>query len=160
MMTIDQFENQIAAYGSKVENWPDDVRADMSAFCRDNAEAQAIMERAARLDAALDRRLDPASDDLQARILRDMDMTLADKALTDKTLIDKTLSNGQVLALPQSTAHIAQRSTVLAAVTAMAACFVGGFIAAPVIIDAFIGSADLMASLDIISDAFLPTEPL
>lgn len=150
MMTIDQFENQIAAYGSKVENWPDDVRADMSAFCRDNAEAQAIMERAARLDAALDRRLDPASDDLQARILRDM----------DKTLIDKTLSNGQVLAFPQSTAHIAQHSTVLAAVTAMAACFVGGFIAAPVIIDAFIGSADLMASLDIISDAFLPTEPL
>lgn len=150
MMTIDHFENQIAAYGSKVENWPDDVRADMSAFCRDNAEAQAIMERAARLDAALDRRLDPASDDLQARILRDM----------DKTLIDKTLSNGQVLAFPQSTAHIAQHSTVLAAVTAMAACFVGGFIAAPVIIDAFIGSADLMASLDIISDAFLPTEPL
>jgi hypothetical protein len=31
---------------------------------------------------------------------------------------------------------------------------------APLLVDSITGSADLLASLDIISDAFLPTDPL
>lgn len=145
MMTMTQFENLIAAYGSKPENWPQDQSRAMQDFHAAHTDAQAIVERAKWLDAALDMRGQAPGSDLEARILRDMNDTLA---------------SGDVLAFPQHREMALGRASLWAGVSAMAACFVGGFIAAPVVIDAFTGGADLLASLDIISETFLPTEPL
>ena len=141
-MTLERFEKLVAAYGASTENWPPQERAAMAGFLNDNADAPAILARAARLDALLDSRLPQADDQLEARILRDMDTVLA----------------SDIIALPQSTATPAHM--VWSVATALAACFVGGLIAGPALVETYIGGNHLMTSLDIISDVFLPTEPL
>lgn len=143
IMDIEDFEQLIAAYGSKPENWPADKRAAMTQMADSEAAAAALLARASQLDAALDARLPLADKAIEARILTDM---------------EAMLGGNVIQAFPSTNAGAL--NTIWAAGMALAACFVGGIVAAPTLVDLFIGGADLMASLDIISDAFLPTEPL
>ena len=144
-MTEDTFIELIGAYGGKPENWPQDRRSDMQAFCRDNPQAVALLSREKSLDGWLDSKLPPLSPTLSARL--DADMRDALSAVT----------NAEIIPLH---APLVTRRFAAPAITALAACFVGGFIAAPTVIDMVTGGGDLMASLDIISDIFIPTEPL
>jgi hypothetical protein len=94
------------------------------------------------------------SADLHSRIMHDMDIALdAESAPTS----DSALA-GDIVSFPRPVA-LSSRA-LLAGATALAACFIGGIIMAPLLVDSITGSADLLASLDIISDAFLPTDPL
>jgi len=147
-MTLEEFDALIAAYGADDDKWPVDKRPAMQALMRNGAESEtaAILARAARLDATLDARLAPADETLAARVLADMETVL------------ETTTPDAVIAFPQVTPT---RSRMFwAGATALAACFLGGFIMAPIIFDTVTGSGDLFVSLDIISDTFLPTEPL
>lgn len=144
-MSIERFEELVAAYGAKAENWPPQERAAMARIQEESAEASAILARAARLDAVLDSALPTPHSDLQARILRDMHGAL------------DSLDN-DVIAFPQSSPRATR--LVWSMTTALAACFVGGIIAGPVLVETYIGGSDLMVSLDIINDFFLSTEPL
>lgn len=145
-MSLKQFEALVAAYGATPDNWPDNERTPMLSVLDSEPNAAGIMARAERLDGVLDHYLPPASADLQSRILSDMEAMLG-----NETDID-------IIAFPQNPPRRARNAWAI--VTGLAACFVGGFIAAPLVLDAMTGSPDLMASLDIISAAFLPTEPL
>jgi hypothetical protein len=69
-------------------------------------------------------------------------------------------AQGEVVHLSFGRKASRQASFVRAAMTALAACFVAGFIIAPVIFETLTGAGDPLASLEIISTAFLPTEPL
>ena len=140
-MTLERFEELVAAYGAQVDNWPQEARTDMQHILENDARASAILARAARLDEALDDLL-PDHMAVETRILQDME----------------TFLDSDIIAFPQLQAM--PRRALWSVATALTACFVGGIFAAPVLIDAFIGGGDLTASLDIISDVFLPTEPL
>ena len=153
-MTLEAFEKHIAAYGAKSAHWLEAHRRTMLALAKHDEEAVAIMTRAAQLDAALDARSDMMSADLHSRIMHDMDIALdAESAPTS----DSALA-GDIVPFPRPVA-LSSRA-LLAGATALAACFIGGIIMAPLLVDSITGSADLLASLDIISDAFLPTDPL
>lgn len=141
-MTLERFEALVAAYGASTDSWPHEHRASMSHMLEESADAAAILARAARLDAVLDTRLPPPNGDLEARILRDMTAAL------DTNIID----------LPQPKAAPAR--LIWPVSTALAACFVGGMIIGPIMVEAYIGGSDLTVALDIVSDVFLPTEPL
>ena len=149
-MTLEAFEKQIATYGAKSAHWPDAHRDAMLELTKHDDEAAAIMARAARLDAALDARSDVMSDDLHSRVMQDLDATL-------NPALDTALT-GDIASFPPPIALSSR--TLWAGATALAACFIGGIIMAPLLVDSMTGSADLLASLDIISDAFLPTDPL
>ncbi len=146
MINEASFIELITAYGGKPENWPVESRAAMQDYCRDNPQAEALLGREKSLDGWLDAMLPDADNALQARIEADM-----------RAVLLATPANTTLMALPQAAPS---RRFVASAMTALAACFVGGFIAAPIALDMLTGGADLLASLDIISDAFLPIEPL
>lgn len=141
-MTLERFEELVAAYGADTENWPHDQRAAMAQLLEERFDAAAILARAARLDAMLNARLPDADSDLEARILRTMNSALGN----------------DIINFPQ-TKTISSRF-IWSVTTALAACFVGGIIVGPVLVEAFIGGSDLTVSFDIVSDVFLPTEPL
>jgi hypothetical protein len=141
-VTIAEFEEMLAAYGAKPAHWPPAHNEAMEKCAASQAEAAALMARAARLDDFLDAQSHAPSDALQSRILRDMERAM----------------DAEIIALSPPV-HLSSRA-FLAGATAMAACFIGGIIMAPLLVDSLIGNADLLASLDIFSDAFLPTEPL
>lgn len=141
-MTLERFEELVAAYGADTENWPRDQRAAMVQLLEEQFDAAAILARAARLDAALNARLPDADSDLEARILRTMNTALGN----------------DIISFPQ--AQVISSRFIWSATTALAACFVGGIIIGPVLVEAFFGGSDLTVSFDIVSDVFLPTEPL
>lgn len=149
MINETSFIEMVSTYGGKPENWPLESRAAMQDYCRDNPQAEALLGREKSLDGWLDAMLPEADKALQARIEADMRAALAPEVGAH--------ANHTFIAIPQADPS---RRFVASAVTALAACFVGGFIAAPIALDMLTGGADLLASLDIISDAFLPTEPL
>lgn len=69
-MTEKRFEEIIAAYGADPARWPDDERADAEALLASSDNARAILEDAARLDAALNEARPPhASSALMGRVL-------------------------------------------------------------------------------------------
>lgn len=145
-MTVFEFEKLVTAYGAKNALWPEPYRGAMRDLADRDRDAAAILARAARLDNLLDAipsaiSTNP-SDDLHSRIMGDMQTALASEVVSFPTP-----------ATPSS-------RTIWAGATALAACFIGGIIMAPMLVDSVTGSADLLASLDIISDAFLPTDPL
>ena len=144
-MTLERFEELVAAYGAQSALWPSQERDAMAQVLAESADADAILARAARLDAVLDTRLPIANAELQEIILRDM-----------HTALDA--GNNDIIAFPQSPSRATRMVWSMA--TALAACFIGGVIIGPVLVEAYIGDGDLMVSFDIISDAFLPTEPL
>lgn len=144
-MTEDDFIALIGAYGGKPENWPQENRAAMQIFCRDNPQADALLSRERMLDGWLDSTLPPLSPALSARLQADMARAL------------NAVSGADIV--PLHTPFVTRRFAA-SAMTALAACFVGGFIAAPMVIDIVTGGGDFVASLDIISDIFIPTEPL
>ena len=146
MMQEKDFIDLIAAYGGKPEQWPDDKRDAMLAFRTATPHAEALLGREAGLDAWLDDLLPQPEAPLQDRLEAQMRAALSET---------KTAS-----VYPSRSQNPISRQFYASALTALAACFVGGFIAAPVAIDMLTGGADLLASLDIISDAFLPIEPL
>lgn len=146
MINESDFIELIGAYGGKPENWPEDRRAAMQAFCRDNPQADALLSRELMLDGWLDSRLPPMDDSLTARLEADMSARL-----------ENHMTSAPIIAF---SAPRPARRHIASAMGALAACFVGGFIAAPIAVDLLTGGADLMASLDIISDVFLPIEPL
>lgn len=154
-MTRQEFENHVAAYGAKTALWPEQHRSAMQDLAGSNTDAAAILARAARLDAWLDDMPEAVShhpsDELHNRIIADMETALAGKA-------NDTGEAGEIVSLPTPAAPSLRAIWVGA--TALAACFIGGIIMAPLLVDSVTGSADLLASLDIISDAFLPTDPL
>jgi hypothetical protein len=70
-MGLDRFAELLDAYGARPERWPDGERAAALALLARSAQARALRDRAARLDALLDRLPDVApSPDLAARVLR------------------------------------------------------------------------------------------
>ena len=148
-MTEDKFIALISAYGGKPENWPLDNRAAMQAFCRTHPQAEALLGRERMLDGWLDSRLPDASETLLAQLDAQMQ-----SALTGPQIVEGSTT---ITSLPTP---MVSRRLMASAMGALAACFVGGFIAAPIAVDLLTGGADLMASLDIISDVFLPIEPL
>ncbi|MCH1486437.1 MAG: hypothetical protein L7V29_02745 [Alphaproteobacteria bacterium] len=157
-MTLQEFENHVAAYGAKTALWPEQHRSAMQDFAGSNTDAAAILARAARLDAWLDDMPEAVSrhpsDELHNRIIADLETALAGKA-SDTGEAGKA---GEIVSFP-TPAALSLRAIWVGA-TALAACFIGGIIMAPLLVESVTGSADLLASLDIISDAFLPTDPL
>lgn len=157
-MTLQEFENHVAAYGAKTALWPEQHRSAMQDFAGSNTDAAAILARAARLDAWLDDMPEAVShhpsDELHNRIIADMETALAGRA-SDTGEAGKA---GEIVSFPTPAAPSLRAIWVGA--TALAACFIGGIIMAPLLVESVTGSADLLASLDIISDAFLPTDPL
>ena len=157
-MTLQEFENHVAAYGAKTALWPEQHRSAMQDLAGSNTDAAAILARAARLDAWLDDMPEAVShhpsDELHNRIIADMETALAGKA-SDTGEAGKA---GEIVSFPTPAAPSLRAIWVGA--TALAACFIGGIIMAPLLVESVTGSADLLAALDIISDAFLPTDPL
>ena len=145
-MTVFEFEKLVTAYGAKNALWPESYRGAMQDLADRDGDAAAILARAARFDNLLDAIPNAIStnpsDDLRSRIMADMQTALA----------------SEVVSFPTPAAPSAR--AIWAGATALAACFIGGIIMAPMLVDSVTGSADLLASLDIISDAFLPTDPL
>jgi hypothetical protein len=157
-MTLERFEELIAAYGADSARWPHEERAAMGQALETSADAAAILARAARLDAALDTRLAPASSDLEARILRDMHHAIGDESADAFGVEIDNENDSEIIAFPQTTPTPTRMVWSMA--TALAACFVGGIMIGPLLAEAYLGSGDLTVSLDIMSDIFLPTEPL
>lgn len=157
-MTLQEFENHVAAYGAKTALWPEQHRSAMQDFAGSNTDAAAILARAARLDAWLDDMPEAVShhpsDELHNRIIADMETALAGKASNT----GEAGEAGEIVSFPTPAAPSLRAIWVGA--TALAACFIGGIIMAPLLVESVTGSADLLAALDIISDAFLPTDPL
>jgi hypothetical protein len=157
-MTLQEFENHVAAYGAKTALWPEQRRSAMQDFAGSNTDAAAILARAARLDAWLDDMPEAVShhpsDEFHNRIIADMETALAGKASDT----GEAGEAGEIVSFPTPAAPSLRAIWVGA--TALAACFIGGIIMAPLLVESVTGSADLLASLDIISDAFLPTDPL
>ena len=157
-MTLQEFENHVAAYGAKTALWPEQHRSAMQDFAGSNTDAAAILARAARLDAWLDDMPEAVShhpsDELHNRIIADMETALAGRA-SDTGEAGKA---GEIVSF--STPAAPSLRAIWVGATALAACFIGGIIMAPLLVESVTGSADLLASLDIISDAFLPTDPL
>ena len=157
-MTLQEFENHVAAYGAKTALWPEQHRSAMQDFAGSNTDAAAILARAARLDAWLDDMPEGVSHhpsyELHNRIIADMETALAGKASDT----GEAGEAGEIVSFPTPAAPSLRAIWVGA--TALAACFIGGIIMAPPLVESVTGSADLLASLDIISDAFLPTDPL
>jgi hypothetical protein len=157
-MTPQEFENHVAAYGAKTALWPEQRRSAMQDFAGSNTDAAAILARAARLDAWLDDMPEAVShhpsDEFHNRIIADMETALAGKASDT----GEAGEAGEIVSFPTPAAPSLRAIWVGA--TALAACFIGGIIMAPLLVESVTGSADLLASLDIISDAFLPTNPL
>ena len=157
-MTLQEFENHVAAYGAKTALWPEQRRSAMQDFAGSNTDAAAILARAARLDAWLDDMPEAVShhpsDELHNRIIADLETALAGKASNT----GEAGEAGEIVSFPTPAAPSLRAIWVGA--TALAACFIGGIIMAPLLVESETGSADLLASLDILSDAFLPTDPL
>ena len=157
-MTLQEFENHVAAYGAKTALWPEQHRSAMQDLAGSNTDAAAILARAARLDAWLDDMPEAVShhpsDELHNRIIADMETALAGKARDT----GEAGNAGEIVSFPTPAAPSLRAIWVGA--TALAACFIGGIIMAPLLVESVTGSADLLAALDIISDAFLPTDPL
>ena len=147
-MTEDEFIALIGAYGGKPENWPQENRAAMQTFCRDNPQAEALLSRERMLDGWLDSQLPPLPEGLAARLEADM-----------RDALD-TPSTAETPNIVMLRSPVVTRRFFASTITALAACFVGGFVAAPLVIDMVTGANDLIASLDIISNIFIPTEPL
>ncbi len=69
-MTVDRLRDLLDAWGAAEDRWPADERAAALALIASSAEARALRDEAARLDALLDGDpVDPPSDLLVARVL-------------------------------------------------------------------------------------------
>ena len=150
-MTFAKFETVLTAYGARPQVWPDNQRDAMLGYIETDPQAKALLAREAQLDNFLADRLPEPSRNLQEAVLRDMHTALDTQNQT---------TNDTLMVYPVGMSAMPTRRAYGLAVTALAACFAFGFIAAPITLDLLTGGADLTASLDIISDVFLPIEPL
>lgn len=151
-MTYDAFEALVSAYGGAPENWPSDQRNAMQQFLSDDKRAAALLAREARLDGWLDARLPDATSSLHDKILADMDAAFTNADAVE-TIAHIAHSN------PLTEMSVSHRAYG-AAISVLAACFILGFVAAPILFDMMEVNNDLFAAIDIISDNFLPNDPL
>jgi len=142
-MTAEQFSDLISAYGGAADRWPETQRAAMLAFSQSHPEAQAIRGREASLDSWLARRLDAAPQALSERI----------EAVMIDALASQQPANSANILFAHNEAIVGLSRRHYASVSAAAAaCLVGGFIMAPQLLELFIISPDIMASLEVFSD--------
>lgn len=161
-MTYETFENLLTAYGGVPTRWPEAERDAMLHFAQTDAKAKALLAREAQLDNWLDAALPEPDNALHQALLDTMDAALKAQAPAREAPHNTgQTADGKLteLAMHRGAAASARRAYGLA-IAAMAACFALGFIAAPIIFDTMTSDGDLLASLEIISDTFLPTEPL
>ncbi len=151
-MTYDTFEALVSTFGGTPENWPSDQRAAMQQFVNEDSRAAALLAREARLDGWLDARLPDATTSLHDKILTDMDAAF--------TNADAAETIAHIAHIDPLTEMGVSRRAYGAAISALAACFMLGFVAAPNLFDMMEVNNDLFAAIDIISDDFLPTDPL
>lgn len=149
-MTFTKFETVLTAYGARAEAWPDELRDAMLGYIETDTQAKALLAREAQLDNFLSDRLPEPRRALQEAVLRDMHTALDPRNQTTDAL----------MGYPVGLSPMPARRAYGLAITALAACFAFGFIAAPIMFDNLTADADLLASLEIISDTFLPTNPL
>lgn len=150
-MTFTKFETVLTAYGARAEAWPDELRDAMLGYIETDPQAKALLAREAQLDNFLAERLPEPSRSLRETVLRDMQTALDAR---------NQMASDAPMVYPVGLSPIPARRVYGLAVTALAACFAFGFIAAPIIFDNLTADADLLATLEIISDTFLPTNPL
>ena len=148
---LENFEALLTAYGSQTDRWPEDAQARLDQLLAQEPKAAALFARERRLDDWLDARLPESSAQVTERVMQ---------SLKDQLKAQMARAQGEVVHLSFGRKASRQASFVRAAMTALAACFVAGFIIAPVIFETLTGAGDPLASLEIISTAFLPTEPL
>jgi anti-sigma factor RsiW len=148
---LENFEALLTAYGSQTDRWPEDAQARLDQLLAQEPKAAALFARERRLDDWLDARLPEPSAQVTDRVMQ---------SLKDQLKAQMPRPQGEVVHLSFGRKVSRQASFVGAAMTALAACFVAGFIIAPVIFETLTGAGDPLASLEIISTAFLPTEPL
>jgi hypothetical protein len=141
-MTLESFNQLVGSYGAEAHRWPDDHRAAMQDFLQSQPSAQATMGREGKLDEWLDRRLEPASDGLQARLMADMREQLSAIEASD--------------APKQMPAPSLTRRDYISAALPLAACFLAGIIFAPDALDLVLGGPDILASLDLFADELPP----
>ena len=159
-MTYDTFEALVSTFGGTPENWPSDQRAAMQQFVNEDSRAAALLAREARLDGWLDARLPDATTSLQNKILTDMDAAFAAAEAADNVAhIAHSGAHSDAHIDPLTEMGVSRRAYG-AAISALAACFMLGFVAAPNLFDMMEVNNDLFAAIDIISDDFLPTDPL
>ena len=139
-MTSDEFSQLVGTYGAHPDRWPDEHRAAMQSFLQSHQPALATISREGKLDEWLDRRFNPASDSLQARLMADMQSQLSS--------LDTNRTTSQPV--PLST-----RRTFISAAVPLAACFIAGIIFAPDALDLIFGRPDILASIDLFADEFL-----
>lgn len=159
-MTYDAFETLVSAYGGTPENWPNEQRDAMQQFLSNDKRAAALLAREARLDGWLDARLPDAAPVLHDKILTDMAaaFTEAETAENSADIVQiDPLTDPLTDAMTQMSVS---RRAYGAAISVLAACFVLGFVAAPSLFDMMEVNNDLFAAIDIISDNFLPNDPL
>lgn len=158
-MQYDEFEQLVSAYGGHAQNWPHGRRAAMLACAAANPKANALLAREASLDGWLDARLPDAPSALADTIISQIGAALPD---TNNAAGDINIAKGEThTATGDTHAPLAfSRRAYGAALSALAACFIFGFVLAPVLLDTLSMDGALFASLDILSTSFLPTEPL
>ena len=138
-------EAMLTAYGSQTENWPTEARDALASQIELEPKVAALFAREKRLDDWLDARLDTPSRELVGRVLASL---------------PKQMPASELIALPRAARTGWRHSSLGASLTALAACFIAGFMVAPLIFETLTGAGDPLASLEIISTTFLPTEPL
>lgn len=141
IMTYERFEALLTAYGADTTQWPQDQRAAMQGLIATDSRAAALVAREAKLDSWLDAHLPEAPATLQDDIMAQMNASLS----------------AQIISL---TPIMPSRRAYGAALSTLAACFIFGFVIAPIIFDTVTAEADLLAALDALSQTFIPTEPL
>tara|TARA_B110000971_G_C20004534_1_gene498445 strand:+ start:938 stop:1447 length:510 start_codon:yes stop_codon:yes gene_type:complete len=154
------FEAMLTAYGSQTENWPAEAQAALEGLIEAEPKAAALFAREKSLDDWLDARLPAPSPQLMESVLASLETQIKARPAAPA----ETVELAEIVNLapspqsgPQSNWH---RSTLGASLTALAACFMAGFIVGPLIFETLTGAGDPLASLEIISTVFLPTEPL
>jgi len=164
---LETVEAMLSAYGSQTDSWPAEAQAALQGLLEAEPKAAALFAREKSLDDWLDARLPDPSPQLMESVLANLETQI--KA-SPAEIVNLALN-------PQSGPHSGpqpglksgpqsgpksnwQKSTLGASLTALAACFMAGFIVGPLVFETLTGAGDPLASLEIISTVFLPTEPL
>jgi hypothetical protein len=150
-------EAMLRVYGSQTETWPEEARAaidELETLLAKEPSLAALYAREKRLDGWLDARQPAPSPELEQRVMAAFPTQISPPEA-------QVIAFAKTSPKPADVAFRAKLTAPLGAtLTALAACFMAGFIAAPLVFETLTGAGDPLASLEIISTTFLPTEPL